>query len=271
MYEFTTWPLQTYMKGLTRIFRWSCFIGTLKAEEAGALVNEIQFFLAQGIGAVKTDVQMFRRGIFQMYSWIEDTALASAPHVILTTTRPVTPGGGAHSGWHRTIPPSEDGMTPANTLVALWSYVTSLWVLRGSPPRAFYFKYNKAPDAPITTEDHADGRLEMELTDFTHNVPRRLEMSTLRGVGRLIYRTGLPGTTSTFETNTDTTSDNAETPIASPVPHPEVHQSPLPNEGTHGTHRSPPRASHAPGYNTAPSSPPGQQSGGSYGTAARSG
>ncbi|KAH6899393.1 hypothetical protein BKA70DRAFT_1230981 [Coprinopsis sp. MPI-PUGE-AT-0042] len=114
-------------------------------------------------------------------------------------------------------------MTPIEILIALWSYVTSFSLLvRRSPSLAFAFKYYKAAAVPIATEEQPDGRLELELTDFTHDVPRWLEMTTLKGVGRLVYRAGPRETTSIFETHSDTTHDNAENPIVPPSPEPHI-------------------------------------------------
>ncbi|KAH6889519.1 hypothetical protein BKA70DRAFT_1540486 [Coprinopsis sp. MPI-PUGE-AT-0042] len=81
-------------------------------------------------------------------------------------------------------------MTPVDLVVALWSCVTSLCLLlRRNPAQAFSFKYYKDRKALVGKED-PNGRLEFEFTDFTNDVPRRLELSTLKGVGRLVYRAG---------------------------------------------------------------------------------
>ncbi|KAH6889546.1 hypothetical protein BKA70DRAFT_1234962 [Coprinopsis sp. MPI-PUGE-AT-0042] len=150
-------------------------------------------------------------------------------------------------------------MTPVEMVTAIWSYVTSLWLLIcQKPSRAFAFKYYKASSAPINTEEHADGRLEFELTDFTPDVPRWLEMSTLKGVGRLVYRAGSRETTSFFESHTPTTNDNPEIPIASPYPHSDVHEHSVPNQGLH---HSSPRRSHPARHNVASPSPSSRQSG----------
>ncbi|KAH6899412.1 hypothetical protein BKA70DRAFT_1437555 [Coprinopsis sp. MPI-PUGE-AT-0042] len=76
-------------------------------------------------------------------------------------------------------------MTPVDMVVALWSCLTSLCLLlRRNPAQAFSFKYYKDRNALVSQEDPNE-RLEFELTDFTNDVPRRLELSTLKGVGRL--------------------------------------------------------------------------------------
>ncbi|KAH6889578.1 hypothetical protein BKA70DRAFT_1329263 [Coprinopsis sp. MPI-PUGE-AT-0042] len=159
-------------------------------------------------------------------------------------------------------------MTPVEMLIALWSHVTSLWLLvRRNPSRAFTFKYYKAPGASIATEEHEEGRLEFELTDFTHDVPRWLEMSTLKGVGRLVYRAGLRETTSIFETHSDTTNDNAENPLVDP----DVRENSLPNQGVHTTVQTPPTRPPAARRNPASPSPSSQQSGDSWTKGPKSG
>ncbi|KAH6889581.1 hypothetical protein BKA70DRAFT_1234999 [Coprinopsis sp. MPI-PUGE-AT-0042] len=130
-------------------------------------------------------------------------------------------------------------MTPIEILIALWSY------------------YYKAAAVPIATEEQPNGRLEFELTDFTHDVPRWLEMTTLKGVGRLVYRAGPRETTSIFETHSDTTHDNAENPIVDP----DVRENSLPNQGVHTTVQTPPRRPPAARRNPASPSPSSQQSG----------
>ncbi|KAH6899397.1 hypothetical protein BKA70DRAFT_1406431 [Coprinopsis sp. MPI-PUGE-AT-0042] len=148
-------------------------------------------------------------------------------------------------------------MTLVDTLIALWSYTTSLWLLvRGNPPHAFAFKYYKAPGTPLATEEHRDGRLEFELTDFTHDVPRWLEMSTLKGVGRLVYRSGSRETTSTFEANTDASSDNLEIPVSFTPPHADEGERSLPSQGGHK-----PRRGYTTRHNAASPSSSSQQSG----------
>ncbi|KAH6889576.1 hypothetical protein BKA70DRAFT_1234992 [Coprinopsis sp. MPI-PUGE-AT-0042] len=150
-------------------------------------------------------------------------------------------------------------MTLVDMLIALWSYTTSLWLLvRRNPQHAFAFKYYKAPGATLATEEDVDGRLEFELTDFTHGVPRCLEMSTLKGVGRLVYRAGSRETTSTFEATTDAGSDRPEIPVSFTPPHPDGGENSLPNQGVHTIRQRRPLA---PRHNAASSSSSNQQSG----------
>ncbi|KAH6889579.1 hypothetical protein BKA70DRAFT_1540566 [Coprinopsis sp. MPI-PUGE-AT-0042] len=190
-------------------------------------------------------------------------------------------------------------MTPVDMLIALWSYVTSLWLLvRQNPSRAFAFKYYKATSTPTATEEHVDGKLEFELTDFTHGVPHWLEMTTLKGVGRLTvpgqgrHFFGGPGpdptragykcqrvkrkmqktrkipavlkvkmpSQSLLGLKMATASDSIEPPTASPAPEPSVHESSVPNQGIHTTHQSSPRCFHAARHNVASPSPSSQQS-----------
>ncbi|KAH6889560.1 hypothetical protein BKA70DRAFT_1442391 [Coprinopsis sp. MPI-PUGE-AT-0042] len=128
-------------------------------------------------------------------------------------------------------------------LAALWSYITSLWLLIRNPTHAFYFKYS-APYLPVGAENRgdytADGRLEIELTDFTRDVARQLEMSTLKGVGRIMYRTGRQDATSVDESNTNVGSKEPEPPEASRTGS-DVQDGSSPNEEMHRTRQSPRR------------------------------
>ncbi|KAH6889574.1 hypothetical protein BKA70DRAFT_1234990 [Coprinopsis sp. MPI-PUGE-AT-0042] len=122
-------------------------------------------------------------------------------------------------------------MAPAEILVNLWSYLSSLWLLLGlRGTRAFSFKYSKALDAPSTGEEQTDGGLQIELTDFAHDLPRQLEMSTLKGVGTFLYRTGLPEMTSAVESKVDTSGANIAKTQADSGAHPTVDESSLPGQ-----------------------------------------
>ncbi|KAH6899405.1 hypothetical protein BKA70DRAFT_1527130 [Coprinopsis sp. MPI-PUGE-AT-0042] len=83
-------------------------------------------------------------------------------------------------------------LTPPEILAAFWSYITSfLLLLSRNSAQAFYFKYYKAPETPVANEDHSKGGgLEFELKDFTHGVPRTLNITALEGVGKLHYWVG---------------------------------------------------------------------------------
>ncbi|KAH6899422.1 hypothetical protein BKA70DRAFT_1437561 [Coprinopsis sp. MPI-PUGE-AT-0042] len=152
-------------------------------------------------------------------------------------------------------------MTPVDMVVALWSCVTSLCLLlRRNPAQAFSFKYYRDRNGLSAKED-PDGQLEFELTDFTNDVPRRLEMSTLKGVGRLIYRAGRRKSTSTFKTSTDASSDSdsSDGSVAFDGAPVGVHESPCPHQEVHGSYRSPRRYPHTATRHSAPSSLPSQQ------------
>ncbi|KAH6889512.1 hypothetical protein BKA70DRAFT_1234929 [Coprinopsis sp. MPI-PUGE-AT-0042] len=99
--------------------------------------------------------------------------------------------------------------TPADVLVALWSYLTSFWLfLCRNRVQAFYFKYYNAPDVAITKEGRAHGRLDLEVNDSTHDMTRRLEITALNGVGSVSYRTDWRVITSIAESDRNFQSGN---------------------------------------------------------------
>ncbi|KAH6899411.1 hypothetical protein BKA70DRAFT_1527146 [Coprinopsis sp. MPI-PUGE-AT-0042] len=88
----------------------------------------------------------------------------------------------------------------ADFLATLWSHLTSFWpLIYRNPAQGFYFKYQKASDIAITKEGRADGGLDLEVKDSTHDMTRRLEITALDGAGRVRYRTGRRAITSTAE------------------------------------------------------------------------
>ncbi|KAH6889511.1 hypothetical protein BKA70DRAFT_1540482 [Coprinopsis sp. MPI-PUGE-AT-0042] len=122
------------------------------------------------------------------------------------------------------------------------------------PGRPFY-KYYKDRHALVAKEDPI-GQHEFELTDFTNNAPRRLEMSTLKGVGRLIYRAGRRKSTSTFKisTNASSDSDSSDDSVASDRAL-DVHESPFPHQEMKAPCRNPRRHPDTATRRSVPSSP----------------
>ncbi|KAH6889522.1 hypothetical protein BKA70DRAFT_1442358 [Coprinopsis sp. MPI-PUGE-AT-0042] len=153
--------------------------------------------------------------------------------------------------------------TPADVLVVLWSCLTSFWLLLyRNPAQAFYFKYCKAPDVAVTKEGCADGSLEFELKDFTHDVHRRLEVTTSKGVGRLSYHTGRQVIASIAEeSDPGFRSGNVPDPSAGG----DMSESTSPNvnidEGTRSAQRSPQRRPRTARHNRPLVSPSSQQLG----------